>query len=136
MKDILNFLNLKSNEKNNQIQEIIERAEDLLKKAEDKTGSLDPAVIVNEFLADPFPVKNFNISDSGGLTYFDGYLRNMSIQGLKRLEIRNMKFNLGLMQLKVIMELPAVRLEGIYDLNGKVRLQVLSFITNFTFIYI
>jgi hypothetical protein len=115
-------LNAESAEQNINIQEIIDKAEHIIKRAEDKTGNLNPAVIVNEFLADPFPVKDFNISDSGGFTNFDGNLRNMTLHGLKRLEIKNMVFNLGYMHLKVQMDIPLVQLRGIYDIDGKVRL--------------
>jgi hypothetical protein len=105
----------------NKIQEIIDRAEHIIKKAEDGSGNLNPTFIVNEFLSDPFAVKDFNISDSEGLTSLEAKLRNMSIHGLKQLEIREMEFNLGLMQLKVVMDLPLVRLLGIYDIKGKVK---------------
>jgi hypothetical protein len=105
----------------NKVQEMIDRAEHIIKKAEDGSGNLNPAFVVNEFLSDPFAVKDFNISDSEGLTSLEAKLRNMTIHGLKELEIREMEFNLGLMELKVVMDLPLVRLLGIYDINGKVK---------------
>jgi hypothetical protein len=100
---------------------MIDRAEHIIKRAEDESGNLNPTFIVNEFLPDPFAVKDFDISDSEGLTSFEAEMRNMTIHGLKKLEFREMEFNLGLMQLKVVMDLPIVRLLGIYDIKGKVK---------------
>ncbi|CAG2161623.1 unnamed protein product [Oppiella nova] len=118
--DILNLLDMDSEEQNEKILEFLEKAEVIIKKAEDSTGTLQPEMIVNEFLSDPMPVKDFNISEDGGLTSFEGKLQNMTIHGLKQLKITNISVNLGLIQLKVQMDLPVISLQGIYDIDGRV----------------
>lgn len=118
--DLLKLLDIENEVQNEKIKKILMKAEDIIKKAEDSQGNLDPVVIVNEFLQDPLPIKDFNITEDSGLTYFDGNLKNLKIHGLKQLKISKLLFNLGEFQLKVIMELPVISLKGIYQLDGKV----------------
>ena len=116
----MSLLDMNNDIQNEKIKEILFKAEDIIKKAEDSAGNLNPTLIVNEFLPDPFPIKDFNISEDGGLTYFEGSFKNLKIYGLKQLKISKMLFNLGLIQLKVLMELPVISLQGNYEMDGKV----------------
>ncbi|XP_054169084.1 uncharacterized protein LOC128966257 [Oppia nitens] len=118
--ELLNLLDMDSKEQNIRIEEFLERAENILKRAEDPSGNLNPAMIVNEFLPDPMPMKNLNFSEEGGWgTYTELNLKNMSIHGFKQLKISNISFNLGHIQLTVQMDLPIISLQGVYDIDGK-----------------
>src|SRR4051812_41020142 len=110
----MKLLDMDDQLQNDKVKKILVKAEDIIRRAEDQSGSINPTVIVNEFLPDPMHVKDFNISEDGGLTYFEGSFKNMSIYGLKQMKISKLLFNLGLIQLKVVMELPIISLQGNY----------------------
>ena len=116
----MQILDVSDKAKAQKIEEVLEKAEDVLRKAEETTGELNPTIIVNEFLPDPMPIKDFNISEDSGFTYFEGSMKNLSLHGLKSLKIDKLLFNLGLIQLKVVMEIPVISLQGVYEMDGKV----------------
>lgn len=97
---------------NNQFKEI-------LKSVEGPNGVLDPLNLVNSYLRDPMEIPDFNASEPGSVSHFDAELKAMKLHGLKTLAIESMRFNLTAMGVNTKLRIPELRLEGLYDLEGK-----------------
>ncbi|RWS18031.1 uncharacterized protein B4U79_17225 [Dinothrombium tinctorium] len=80
----------------------------------------DPSEIIDEFLQDPYPIHDFNLSMNKNLAEITAQFKNVELRGLHRMRVQSMKFNLVNIHVKSAVTIPMLKLNGSYDLNGKV----------------
>jgi hypothetical protein len=109
------------NDEENDVVVIVlnEQFKEILKSAERPDGVIDPLNLVNGYLRDPMAISDFSASEDGAFAKFDTSFTNMSMKGLKTLDLSSMRFNLGLMQAQTVLTIPALRLDGQYKVDGK-----------------
>ena len=92
---------------------------DMLRRSERSDGVIDPVKSANKYLEDPMMIGDFNITDKGVITSFNGTFKSLKMKGLRNLKMDSMKFDLEWMHLDVVMSIPRLRLDGEYNLSGK-----------------
>lgn len=96
------------------------RIQELIGSTRRDNGSVDLSLLLGRYLADPFPVPDFNISDAGTFSSLDGSFRQVRLSGLSAVEIRQIRLNLAHMYFTSRARFPLLRLDGQYDLRGSV----------------
>lgn len=82
-------------------------------------GILKPEEFVDEFLHDPLTLEPYFINKDEALYTANGLFNNMKLHGLKNLKVKNIKFNIGLMQIDSVLQISQLRLNGFYNLHGR-----------------
>ncbi|XP_013784473.1 uncharacterized protein LOC106468582 [Limulus polyphemus] len=105
-----------------QVEEVLSsRLQEFIGKARsDGNGTFNPSRIIQEFIHDPLPVPNFNISSDTMFSTVNGHLWDLKLYGLKGLEVKKAQVNLATMEASVEMFVQLMRLEGEYMLKGSV----------------
>ncbi|XP_076337511.1 uncharacterized protein LOC143239836 [Tachypleus tridentatus] len=105
-----------------QVEEVLSsRLQEFIGKARsDGNGTFNPSRIIQEFIHDPLPIPNFNISSDTMFSTVNGHLWDLKLHGLKGLEVKRAQVNLATMEASVEMFVQLLRLEGEYMLRGSV----------------
>lgn len=95
------------------------RFKEMIRRSERSDGVIDPIKSADKYLEDPMSINDFNVTDKGIFASFNGTFKSLKMKGLKNLKIDSMKFDLEWMHLNVVMSIPRLRLDGEYNLSGK-----------------
>ncbi|XP_067124187.1 uncharacterized protein [Centruroides vittatus] len=101
-------------------QALVLRIQELIGGTRREDGSVDLSLLLRRYLSAPFPVPDFNISDSGAFSSLEGSFRNVTLSGLSEVDVRQIRLNLAHTYLTGRALFPLLRLEGEYDLKGSV----------------
>lgn len=104
---------------------------EMIRRSERSDGVIDPVKSADKYLEDPMAINDFNITDTGIFASFNGSFKDLKMRGLKNLRIDSMKFDLEWMHLNVVLSIPRLRLDGEYNLRGKLAFVPLRGFGNF-----
>lgn len=109
---------------------LISQIRQFLEVTKQEDGTIDLTLLFRDFVHDPLPVPNFNITDSSTMTSVDGHFWNVRLSGLRAFEIKQVRVNLAHMFFKADVYFPLLRLDSEYQVEGSVTFFTISGIGN------
>lgn len=78
-----------------QLKKLGSKIDSFIERIDDNQGVITPELFVQEFIADPVPVKDVKVEESGFLTSYDGEFKNIMLHGIRGVEIESINTNIA-----------------------------------------
>nr|XP_046917687.1 uncharacterized protein LOC124498030 [Dermatophagoides farinae]XP_046917688.1 uncharacterized protein LOC124498030 [Dermatophagoides farinae] len=103
------------------LKKISTKLNKLVEKVDENHGHIRPELLIDEFLPDPVSVRDIPVSkEDGWLSSYTGQFSNVMMYGIRNVEIKSIRINVGKLYANIVLTISHVFLTGNYTLDGSV----------------